>query len=408
MISGSDGPGYSFLNVSVGRPPDEAPKAAAGPEEAPKTSDGAAPSTGAYDESRWNSSREGLRSRILLPAELRRRADELTAAFTRKFQPTDEYEKFLIREMALATAKSEYSDELMLVDFERRVDRAIGYWQFDRARHARELGRQYARDPRRVCTELLKTPQGVAVVIDFWKQLDDILKTTGTWDAGQRRMAFDLLAVPQVLRENSLRIPADADTQALAEVVAREVGRLRAEYTELLKLDAADQGLAEIGHPMMEDAAAKRVKRGAAEARRDFKRARDELLRVRAGATPNERLIAQSMTDMIAQKRAAAATPEPAAAPPRAPARGPATAAAPAPAIADRPEPPSLTDALSEMPPGMSIVEYLAGKLNQKLTSATPPAAPAAPNNPPSSHAERKQSARQGRPSRKRRGRKHS
>jgi hypothetical protein len=157
----------------------------------------------------------------------------------------------------------------------------------------------------------------------------------------------------------------------------------------------------------MEDAAAKRVKRGAAEARRDFKRARDELLRVRAGATPNERLIAQSMTDQIAKLRAAEVTPEPAATPPRAPARRPATAPAPASAAADRPEPPSLTDALSELPPGMSIVEYLAGKLNQKPTRAPQPAAPAAPNQPPSSHAERKQSARQGRPSRKRRGRKH-
>src|SRR5262249_1864646 len=105
MISGSDGPGYSFLNVSVGKPQGEASKPAAGSEAAPKASDGAAPSAGSYDQSRWNSSREGLRSRILLPADLRRRADEQTAAFTRKFQPTDEYEKFLIREMGLAAAK---------------------------------------------------------------------------------------------------------------------------------------------------------------------------------------------------------------------------------------------------------------------------------------------------------------
>jgi hypothetical protein len=382
MMSGSDGPGSSFLNVSVGKPPEDAPKTAAGSGEAPNASDGAAQPAGSYDQSRWNSSREGLRSRILLPAELRRRADELTAAFTRKFQPTDEYEKFLIREMALATAKAEYSEELMLVDFERRVDRASGYWQFDRARHARELGREFGRDPRRICTELLKTRQGVAVVIDFWKQLDDILRTTGTWDAGQRRMAFDLLAVPQVLREGSLRIPADADTATLAEVVAGEVGRLRAEYNELLELDAADKGLAEIGHPLMEDAAAKRVKRGAAEARRDFRRARDELLRVRDGATPNERLIAQSIADSIAQKRIGASTP-------------------------DEAEPRSaLLEEISQLPPEMDILEYMQRKLQEKLASATQPASPAAANRPPSSHEKRKQSARQGKPPRKRRRRK--
>jgi hypothetical protein len=222
----------------------------------------------------------------------------------------------------------------------------------------------------------------VAVVIDFWKQLDDILKTTGTWSEGQRRMAFDLLAVPQVLREGSLRIPADADTLALAEVVAREVGRLSAEYQELLKLDASYKALAEIGHPLIEDAAAKRVKRGAAEARRDFRRARDELRRVRDGATPNERLIAQSIADSVAQKRIAASTNEPA---PRSP----------------------LAEEISKLPPEMDILEYMQRKLQEKLTSATPPAAPAAPNKPPSSHAERKQSARQGpqRASRNRRGR---
>jgi hypothetical protein len=398
MMSGSDGPGSSFLNVSVGKPPEEAPKTAAGSEEAPSASDDAAQPAGSYGQSRWNSSREGLRSRILLPAELRRRTNELTAAFARKFQPTDKYENFLIREMALATAKAEYSEELMLVDLERRVDRAIGFWQFDRARQARELGRQFGRDPRRTCTELLKTPQGVAVVIDFWKQLDDILQTTGTWDAAQRRMAFDLLAVPQALREGSLRIPADADTPALAEVVAREVGRLRAEYTELLKVDAADKGLAEIGHPLMEDAAAKRVKRGAAEARRDFKRASDELTRIRAGATPNERLHDQAADAKARQRDEAQA----------AAAAEMAAASAPSP---PRELPPGLEpgtplhEILSQCPPGTSFIEHLARKMREDFASKTPPAAP---NRPPSSHEQRKQSAREGQPksSRKRRRRK--
>jgi hypothetical protein len=146
----------------------------------------------------------------------------------------------------------------------------------------------------RVLAELLKTPQGIAVVLGFWRQLGDILTTTGTWDESQRRTAFDLLGIPYSLREGSLVIPKDADTAKLARIVDKQVSILHARMENEQASDRAYQEMSELGMPMIDDPVTRRLRRGLSEARRDYKRGRDELRRIQEGAQPNERLATQA------------------------------------------------------------------------------------------------------------------
>jgi hypothetical protein len=146
----------------------------------------------------------------------------------------------------------------------------------------------------RVLAELLKTPQGIAVALGFWRQLGNILKTTGTWSESQRRTAFDLLGVPHSLRDGSLEVPKDADTETLARIVERQTSILRGRMENEQALDQSSQGLSQSGMPMIDDPVTRRLRRGLSEARRDYKRARDELRRIQEGAKPNERMAAEA------------------------------------------------------------------------------------------------------------------
>jgi hypothetical protein len=315
MLSGSDGPGAPSVDAGDGKPAEEAAQAVEAPEPSadPTAHDEESPGPGRYDQSRWNSSKEGLRARLLLPEALQAAADERTAAYMEEFKPTTAYTRWLVSEIGLATAKADQAGEMLRIDARRRINRAASHWQHDRHAHAHDLGLRFGRDSLRVLAELLKTPQGIAVALGFWRQLGDILTTTGTWDESQRRTAFDLLGIPHSLREGSLEIPKDADTATLARIVDKQVSILRARMENEQALDRSCQEMSELGMPMIEDPVTRRLRRGLAEARRDYRRARDELRRIQEGNTPSERMAAEAEA-RPARTNAAVAMAQPAAA----------------------------------------------------------------------------------------------
>src|SRR4051795_4330999 len=83
------------------------------------------------------------------------------------------------------------------------------------------------KDPARVARALSRTKQGADWLLERWEGLGAVLRSNGAWDEAQRRLAFDLLGVPGELRDGSLRIPAAADTPALAALVEAQLARLR-------------------------------------------------------------------------------------------------------------------------------------------------------------------------------------
>jgi hypothetical protein len=245
---------------------------------------GGGPKTAAGKESsKRNSLRHGLMARVVLPDDLAAAAAERTAELAAEFLPGSPYEAWLVGEMARAIAKIDRCAELTIVDLQRSIDRAALCWDGDRRAYIEDLGARLPKDPARVARALGATKQGCDWLLERWEGLGEVLQSNGAWDERQRRLAFDLLGVPDELRDGSRKVPPACDAPALAALVAAQVDRLGEEQEATLNaLDEATQALAAAGMAIEEDAATRRLRRYEASARRELRWSLAELRRVRA------------------------------------------------------------------------------------------------------------------------------
>jgi hypothetical protein len=187
----------------------------------------------------------------------------------------------------------------------------------------------------------------------LWSSCDEL---RGGMDASQYK---DYVLVLPALRENCYRMPADATGSQLAAIVDQQVAYLRKLQAVERTTDQEEKALAETG--MAEaDATLRRINRGLAEARRDYRQARDELRRVQGGAEPKQRLHDRAAADAARKQAAVAQT----AAPPKA---NPRPKARPLP---DEPLPiermsQEIREEIRQCPHGVSLMEYLTRKWEQ-------------------------------------------
>ncbi len=264
--------------------------------------------------SRRSSLKHGLCSKEVLPDDLAAIVARRTAEFVAEFQPRSPYEQFLVREMALASARLDRCAAMTIVDIGRGIERALLCWDHDRRMAVEELGARLAKDPARVAWSLRGCTQGADWLIERWEALGTILKNTGTWTEEQRRLAFDMLGVAPALREGSDAVPPPDDVPGMAALVAREVERLRARQEEALdRLDRTRRAMAADGMPLEEDAATARLRKYEGSCRRAFNAARAELLRLReakaapepskAGPPPSHRApLSDAAVDYLAKR----------------------------------------------------------------------------------------------------------
>ncbi len=240
--------------------------------------------------SRRNSLRHGLCSKQVLPDDLVEVVARRTEEFIADFQPRSPYEEFLVREMALASARLDRCAAMSIVDRRRGIERRRLIWDHDRRIAVEEIGAKLARDPARVAPALRGRKQGADWLIERWEALGIILQNTGTWTDDQRRLAFDLLGVPVALRDGGDMLPPPEDAEALAELVEGQIAMLQDDQEGVLDaLDARERSMAMDGMPAEEDAASARLRKYEASCRRALNSARAELLRVReAKATSGE------------------------------------------------------------------------------------------------------------------------
>jgi hypothetical protein len=237
------------------------------------------------EQSKRNALKHGLRAKVVLPEDLAAAVDARTAELAEEFEPRSSYEEWLVREMALATARIDRCAELSLADIVRGAERATLCWEADRRKAVEDLGARLPRDPARVRHALGRSKQGADWMIERWDGLGDCLRAAGGWDEAQRSLAFDLLGVPHELRNGSAKVPPEHDSAALAALVARQVARLREDQEAMLdQLDEAEQAMAAAGMPTDEDAASARLRKYEAGCRRALLWAQAEFRRVRAGA----------------------------------------------------------------------------------------------------------------------------
>jgi hypothetical protein len=179
-----------------------------------------------YDASRGNAVKHGMRGKVVFPEEIASRIDDRTRDYTAELKPQTGLERWLVFEMARTSVQVEVCANLRLLDQRRVLDRAAGpCWEVDAKGRAQRLAAKLPSDPARVAWALECTKQGTLLLIDHWKCLGDAIASNSGLDDGQRALAFDLLGVPQVLRNGSRQVPPGSDAPALAALVARETAR---------------------------------------------------------------------------------------------------------------------------------------------------------------------------------------
>ena len=232
------------------------------------------------DGSNEDSLRHELMARKAFPVGLAALIKKKTTALTRRYCPTSEYEVGLVAQMARASAQIALCSTLKLIDLQRTRDRTVLCWDSDRSVYIDELGARLSEDPEGVKRALERTKQGVEWLLIHLYGLLDVLESNGTWDERPSRLASNLLCTRSKFRQGC-RKPA-AEAEDLAALVAREVDRLETRLEDrLLDRDRSERGMAEVGAPMEEDADSQRLRRFEASARKEYRRARAELLESR-------------------------------------------------------------------------------------------------------------------------------
>ena len=224
-----------------------------------------------------------MTARTVLPAELEKAAKEHEEVLAFQLCPADPYERFLVREMAVATAQIEAFPAIMLADLGRSIDRVILCWDQDRREQIEDQAARLSKDCARVSRRLKGSKQGVEFLLERWHCLAQIARTNGAWTAAQRQLAYDMLGASEVLRDGGFYIPVEDNAGALVEVAEQEIGWLEESLERsLLQLDANDRAMAASGMAMFEDATSKRFRRYNASNRRALSWARKELDQYRA------------------------------------------------------------------------------------------------------------------------------
>jgi hypothetical protein len=219
---------------------------------------------------------------VLIPKGLGDLADELTEWLKAWLKPTDQLETWCLEQIAMAGARATHAQQMMLADLERIVEDAETTWDIDRYDYPKKLSFRLSKDCERVAHALNQTKEGAKVLYEAWDVLEGILETNGTWTDVQIARAFDLLGVAPELRDGYRRLPPGADPTVMAELVRSEMDRLRKRMDELSAKDERVRDCALHCMPLEEDPAARRHRRGYAEAQRSMKQAYAMFREIRA------------------------------------------------------------------------------------------------------------------------------
>jgi hypothetical protein len=209
-------------------------------------------------------------------------ADELTEWLKAWLKPTDPLETWCLEQFAMAGARATHAQQMMLADLERVVEDAETTWDIDRYDYPKKLSFRLSKDCERIAHALNQTKEGSKVLYEAWDVLEGILQTKGTWTEVQKARAFDLLGVAPEFRDGYRRLPPGADRTVMAELVRSEMDRLRKRLDELTAKDERVRDCALHCMPLEEDPAARRHRRGYAEAQRSMKQAYAMFREIRA------------------------------------------------------------------------------------------------------------------------------
>ena len=236
-------------------------------------------------KSRENAVKSSLRSKVLFSKDMAVRILDRYQILKEQFQPRTRYLTMLVADMALAKAHGDRAAELLIENEDRNVERTVDFWDHDQSMRALHLRKRLAKNPAWFAHVLSGFKQGAELLISEWERLAKILADGGDWDLAQRT-ALDLAGVSLVLRPGNLLLAPGLDRVSrdeMAAMAAREIARLRhciKSWLDDKDLDSQDDSL--IGLGFEEGIVTRRLQRYETTSRREYTKAYDEFMRVKA------------------------------------------------------------------------------------------------------------------------------
>ena len=240
-----------------------------------------------YSASRWNSLNHGRRSRILLPPCMQTVVDERSRDFAAERRARGKYELFLCAELARASVQIDSCTELLTLNKERILEKDESTWRDERTEAADRLARRFPDEPYETARALARTKYGTLLLISRWKSLGEAVASNQAFNEEQVHMAYNLLAVPKVLRDGSRQVPAANDGPALAALVERELAQHQAKLEQALnRRDELDRDAARLGIVKEYDKQTRTLRSDEARAHRRLRWAEATFQSLRQGVDP--------------------------------------------------------------------------------------------------------------------------
>jgi hypothetical protein len=283
--------------------------------------------------SRRNALRGGRRSRVVFPPEMEEEIRERTRKLIEQMKLKTEVERTLARMIARTGVQAETAADKLLTDAQRVIESVDITWDADRRTQVNNLARRLPGDPIRVSQLLLKTKHGTELCLERWRGLESSIVSNGGLTEEQRQMAFDMLGVNPILRDNTSKVPAGDNAGGLLAMVDREVKRLQGTLEgELEESDQLEREYAQRGLPIHVDSITRNLKSDRSRADKLLAWAFDALQKVRAGLPPSTIINPETRQPMAPEGSAPAQDGT-------GPQDSPAAAAAPPPPPPDSPSP---------------------------------------------------------------------
>jgi hypothetical protein len=234
---------------------------------------------------RRNALREGRRSMSEFPPEMQVRIDAHEAELREELKPRTPLERAIVLEIARGKVQNDDCHTALMLDAQRvRASADDGTWDENRREHINNIGARLSRDAPRVAPNLVRTKQGAEWCLVRWRGLRDSVRHNGRFSEPQRQLAFDLLGIEPILRDNPYTVPECDDPKGIQALIDREMARLEKRIeVDLETRDATARSLAQLGRPPEPDAATRRAKSDEARAYKRYTSALDRFQQVRMG-----------------------------------------------------------------------------------------------------------------------------
>ena len=189
--------------------------------------------------------------------------------------------------MAHASVKIDVANELLTINQERVLGRVETHWDEDAAAREDRRAKGLQDQPYDVARELGRSKHGTLLLISRWEALGEAVAANQRLDEAQIQMAYDLLAIPKVLRNGSRQVPAADNAPALSAMVNRELARHRTNLERSLNAaDQSDREMARLNIVKQRDSVTRGLKADLHRAERRFTWLEDAFHRLRQGVDP--------------------------------------------------------------------------------------------------------------------------